>query len=239
MERAEARRLQPHYIAVVLPRGVPAASAARVQQREPRRYEITHVPAPIRNRDRLIGIGEPVLPRYERITFEKDADQRRRASRWPRSSAPATRCSTRRSTSSSSATATCSSAAPCWSTSATPATTPRVLVLPRARDPGRRSLDPAAASGGVVSQADALRRDRRRADRRRHCPATRPTSTTGRSPTDEPALDALLDGPSAPGSTASSSRRRRATPSPSVVPEHLAEVRDRQARARSPRPRRR
>jgi hypothetical protein len=29
------------------------------------------VPAPIRNRDRLIGIGEPVLPRYERIAFEK------------------------------------------------------------------------------------------------------------------------------------------------------------------------
>ena len=42
-----------------------------VRQREPRRYEVTHVPAPVRNRDRLIGIGEPVLPRYERIAFEK------------------------------------------------------------------------------------------------------------------------------------------------------------------------
>jgi len=42
------------------------------RQREPRRYEITHVPAPVRNRDRLIGVGQPVLPRYERITFEKD-----------------------------------------------------------------------------------------------------------------------------------------------------------------------
>jgi len=30
-----------------------------------------HVPAQVRNRDRLIGIGEPVLPRYERIAFEK------------------------------------------------------------------------------------------------------------------------------------------------------------------------
>jgi hypothetical protein len=29
------------------------------------------VPAPIRNRDRLIGVGEPILPRYERIAFEK------------------------------------------------------------------------------------------------------------------------------------------------------------------------
>src|SRR5204862_1278856 len=37
----------------------------------PKRYEVTHVPATVRNRDRLIGLGEPVLPRYERITFEK------------------------------------------------------------------------------------------------------------------------------------------------------------------------
>jgi len=42
-----------------------------LKQREPRRYEITHVPAPVRSRDRLIGIGEPVLPRYERIAFDK------------------------------------------------------------------------------------------------------------------------------------------------------------------------
>src|SRR5262249_47640383 len=27
---------------------------------------------PVRNRDRLIGFGEPVQPRYERIAFEKD-----------------------------------------------------------------------------------------------------------------------------------------------------------------------
>ena len=30
------------------------------------------MPAVVRQRDRLIGAGEPVLPRYERITFEKD-----------------------------------------------------------------------------------------------------------------------------------------------------------------------
>ena len=41
------------------------------KQRESRRYEVTHVPALVRSRDRLIGIGEPVLPRYERIAFEK------------------------------------------------------------------------------------------------------------------------------------------------------------------------
>src|SRR5690606_14714420 len=38
----------------------------------PRRYEIRHVPAVIRNRDRKMGIGEPVLQRYDRIVFEKD-----------------------------------------------------------------------------------------------------------------------------------------------------------------------
>jgi hypothetical protein len=40
-------------------------------ERESRRYEITHVPSIIRSRDRLIGRREPVLSRYERITFEK------------------------------------------------------------------------------------------------------------------------------------------------------------------------
>ena len=70
MERAEARRLQPHYIeSFFLEAFKQLGGSAR--QREPRRYEVTHVPAPIRNRDRLIGIGEPVLPRYERIAFEK------------------------------------------------------------------------------------------------------------------------------------------------------------------------
>lgn len=42
-----------------------------VREREPRRFEIRHVPAAVRSRDRLIGTGEPVLSRYERIAFEK------------------------------------------------------------------------------------------------------------------------------------------------------------------------
>ncbi len=70
MERAEARRLQPHYIESFFLEAFERLGGT-VRQREPRRYEITHVPAPVRNRDRLIGIGEPVLPRYERITFDK------------------------------------------------------------------------------------------------------------------------------------------------------------------------
>ncbi|MFY9942156.1 MAG: DUF3883 domain-containing protein, partial [Desulfobacterales bacterium] len=70
MERAEAKRLQPHYIASFFLEAFKRLGGA-VRQREPRRYEIGHVPAPVRNRDRLIGLGEPVMPRYERIAFEK------------------------------------------------------------------------------------------------------------------------------------------------------------------------
>lgn len=70
MERAEARRLQPHYIESFFHEAFERLGGT-AKQREPRRYEVTHVPAPVRNRDRLIGIGEPVLPRYERIAFEK------------------------------------------------------------------------------------------------------------------------------------------------------------------------
>ena len=71
MERAEARRLQPHYIESFFMEGFKQLGGA-TRQREPRRYEISHVPALIRSRDRLIGQREPVLPRYERITFEKN-----------------------------------------------------------------------------------------------------------------------------------------------------------------------
>ena len=70
MVRAEARRLQPHYVESFFREAFRRLGGA-AKQREARRYEITHVPAPVRNRDRLMGIGEPVLPRYERIAFEK------------------------------------------------------------------------------------------------------------------------------------------------------------------------
>jgi len=70
MERADARRLQPHYIESFFQEAFKQLGGT-AKQREPRRFEITHVPAPIRNRDRLIGFGEPVLPRYERIAFDK------------------------------------------------------------------------------------------------------------------------------------------------------------------------
>ena len=70
MERAEARRLQPHFIADFFLEAFKLLGG-NVRLREPGRYEITHVPAAIRTRDRVIGTGSPVLPRYERITFEK------------------------------------------------------------------------------------------------------------------------------------------------------------------------
>jgi hypothetical protein len=70
MERAEARRLQPYYVESFFLEAFKRLGGT-ARQREHRRYEITHVPAPVRNRDRLIGVGEPIQPRYERIAFEK------------------------------------------------------------------------------------------------------------------------------------------------------------------------
>jgi len=71
MERAEARRLQPHFIAAFFMEAFRLLGGT-VREREPRRYEVTHVPAVIRNRDRAIGTREAVLIKYERITFHKD-----------------------------------------------------------------------------------------------------------------------------------------------------------------------
>jgi hydroxyacyl-ACP dehydratase HTD2-like protein with hotdog domain len=79
MERAEARKLQPHYIESFFLEAFKSLGGA-VRQREARRFEVSHVPAPVRNRDRVIGIGEIVLPRCERIVFEK-ALMRHRVSR--------------------------------------------------------------------------------------------------------------------------------------------------------------
>ena len=70
MERAEARRLQPHYIESFF-REAFRRLGGSARQREPRRFEITHVPALIRHRDHAVGIAEPVVQRYERIVFEK------------------------------------------------------------------------------------------------------------------------------------------------------------------------
>jgi len=71
MERAAARRLQPHFIASFFMEAFRLLGGS-LSKREPDRYEVTHVPASIRGRDRQIGSGEAVLLRYEHITFEKE-----------------------------------------------------------------------------------------------------------------------------------------------------------------------
>jgi SNF2 family DNA or RNA helicase len=71
MERFEARKLQPHFIASFFLKAFKECGGT-IYEREPGRYEITYVPASIRNRDRVIGNRGPILSRYERICFEKD-----------------------------------------------------------------------------------------------------------------------------------------------------------------------
>jgi hypothetical protein len=71
MEQAEARRLQPHFIRSFFAEAF-SALGGRMSEREQGRFEVTHVPADIRNRDRVIGVGAPVLRRYERVTFDKE-----------------------------------------------------------------------------------------------------------------------------------------------------------------------
>ena len=73
MERADARRLQPHYVESFFVEAF-GRLGGKARQREPRRYEVTHVPAVVRARDRLTGAREPVLSRYERIVFDKEVE---------------------------------------------------------------------------------------------------------------------------------------------------------------------
>jgi len=70
MERAEARRLQPHFIEEFFLEAFKRLRGT-IRKREAGRYEVTNVPGTIRARDRQIGTREAVLPRYDRITFEK------------------------------------------------------------------------------------------------------------------------------------------------------------------------
>jgi superfamily II DNA or RNA helicase len=77
MEMAEARRLQPYFVRSFFAKAFEGLSGA-MYPREPGRFEITHVPALIRERDRQItGRNRrelaPVLKRYERVCFTKEA----------------------------------------------------------------------------------------------------------------------------------------------------------------------
>jgi superfamily II DNA or RNA helicase len=71
MERAEARRLQPFYIASFFKQAFEHLGG-KMAERETDRWEVKHVPAVIRNRVRVSGTREPLIDKYERITFQKD-----------------------------------------------------------------------------------------------------------------------------------------------------------------------
>ncbi len=71
MAKAEARKLQPHFIRSFFRKAF-ATLGGDLKEREPGRYEITYVPQAIRARDRVIGTRQPVLPKYERICFERE-----------------------------------------------------------------------------------------------------------------------------------------------------------------------
>ncbi len=75
MEKAEARKLQPYFIRSFFNQAFQQLGG-ELRSREPGRYEITHVPANIRERDRQITGRDrrnldPVLRKYERVCFEK------------------------------------------------------------------------------------------------------------------------------------------------------------------------
>jgi superfamily II DNA or RNA helicase len=71
MERAEANRLQPHFIRAFFEEAFKRLGG-RLVPREPGRFEIRNVPVTIRERDRDIGVGAPVVKSYTRVTFEPD-----------------------------------------------------------------------------------------------------------------------------------------------------------------------
>jgi superfamily II DNA or RNA helicase len=80
MDEARARRLQPYYIELFF-RDAFKGLGGRISRREQGRYEITNVPASLRQRQRP-GSTIPIASRYERTTFEPDcvdADDARRA----------------------------------------------------------------------------------------------------------------------------------------------------------------
>ena len=71
MERAAARRLQPHFIASFFLEALKRLGG-KYYERELHRYEITHVPAAIRNYIARSDTRTPLLRQYERVVFEKE-----------------------------------------------------------------------------------------------------------------------------------------------------------------------
>ncbi len=72
MDKAEARKLQPHFISAFF-REAFRVVGGELRAREAGRYEVRHVPADVMERDRVIGhTRTPVLKKYERICFDRE-----------------------------------------------------------------------------------------------------------------------------------------------------------------------
>jgi hypothetical protein len=71
MERAEARRLQPHFVRSFFLEAFRHLGGT-IHGREPGLYEIRRVPGVLREHDRRYGSGAPIQRGYERVYFEKD-----------------------------------------------------------------------------------------------------------------------------------------------------------------------
>ncbi|MGV3625141.1 MAG: helicase-related protein, partial [Archangium sp.] len=76
MEKAEARKLQPHFVQSWFLKAF-EAQGGKVREAERNRWEITRVPQLVRDRDRVIKgrnvrDPSPVLERYARVTFMPD-----------------------------------------------------------------------------------------------------------------------------------------------------------------------
>ena len=70
MDEARARKLQPHYISAFF-RGAFGQLGGRMASREADRFQISNVPAALRNRQ-IPGAHLPLAASYERVTFEPD-----------------------------------------------------------------------------------------------------------------------------------------------------------------------
>jgi hypothetical protein len=70
MEDAQARRLQPHFIEAFFTRAF-TELGGRINRREAGRWEITNVPAALRDRAPRHGLSGTVLRRYERVCFDR------------------------------------------------------------------------------------------------------------------------------------------------------------------------
>ncbi|MDR1498546.1 MAG: DUF3883 domain-containing protein [Puniceicoccales bacterium] len=76
LEEAEARKLQPWFVKAYFMEAFKKLGGT-LHERETGRWEITHVPALLRERDRLLSgrnrrENAPVLMKYERVCFEKE-----------------------------------------------------------------------------------------------------------------------------------------------------------------------